>query len=448
MIRLLAAALMALCITPAFSHAADIKPIRIVTENSMTLLIQDQPSLPIVTVNVLVKAGAVLDPDAKSGLAYMAAGMLDEGTKTRSATQLAQEIEFLGAEFSAKATNDFATATLRVLKKDADRGFTLLADILRNPAFSEKEVVRLRSELQGELQGEKDDPGTVAGKAFDEIVFKGHPYRRPTNGDEKTVAKITRQDIVAFHDKFYRPNRTIVAIVGDLRESEALALVKKHFGNWEKKEATVPPFPAPEPLHKSVLKLIDKDLTQATVTLGHVGIDRRNPDFYAVSVMNYILGGGGFSSRLVNRIRDEQGLAYDVDSGFEANVMPGAFSVKLQTRNAAANQAIAAALAEIRRIRTDPVSDQELADAKAYLIGSFPLRLDTTGKLAGLLTVVELHSLGLSYFDDYPKAIAAVTKEDILRVAQKYINPGLYALVVVAKQAEAKIDANVVLGMK
>jgi zinc protease len=137
-----------------------------------------------------------------------------------------------------------------------------------------------------------------------------------------------------------------------------------------------------------------------------------------------------------------------VDSGFEANVMPGRFSVTLQTRNAAANQAIAAALVEIKRIRTEPVSDQELADAKAYLIGSFPLRLDTTGKLAGLLAVVELHGLGLSYFDDYPKAIAAVTKEDILRAAQKYINPDLYALVVVAKQAEAKIDSNAVLGMK
>jgi zinc protease len=448
MIRLLATAFIALCVMPVLSHAADIKPARVVTENGMTLLIQDQPSLPIVTVNVLVKSGAAHDPNAKIGLAYMTAGMLDEGTKTRSATQLAQEIEFLGAEFNAKAVNDFTTATLRVLKKDADHGFTLLADILMNPAFEEKEVLRLRSELLDELKGEKDDPGTVAGKAFDEIIFKGNPYRRPVNGDEKTVPKITRKDLVAFHDVYYRPNRTIVAIVGDIREAEAIELVKKHFGKWAKKDVALPPFLSPDPLLKSVLKLIDKDLTQATVVLGHVGIDRKNPDFYSVAVMNYILGGGGFSSRLVNRIRDEQGLAYDVDSGFEANVMPGRFSVTLQTRNAAANQAIAAALVEIKRIRTEPVSDQELADAKAYLIGSFPLRLDTTGKLAGLLAVVELHGLGLSYFDDYPKAIAAVTKEDILRAAQKYINPDLYALVVVAKQSEAKIDASAVLGAK
>lgn len=446
--RLLAATFTALCFMPALSHAADIKPIRIVTPNGMILLIQDQPTLPIITVNVLVKAGAVHDPDAKAGLAYMVAGMLDEGTKTRSATQIAQEIEFIGGEFSAQGKNDFATATLRVLKKDADRGFTLLADILMNPAFAEQEVMRLRSELLGELQGEKDDPGIVAGKAFDEIVFKGHPYRRPTNGDEKTVAKITRQDLVAFHDKFYRPNRTIMAIVGDIREFEALQLISKHFGKWAAKEVAIPAFPAPVPLQKSVLRLIDKDLTQATVALGHVGIDRRNPDFYAVSVMNYILGGGGFSSRLVNRIRDEQGLAYDVDSGFQANVMPGPFTVTLQTRNEAANKAIASVFQEVKRIRTEPVSDQELADAKAYLTGSFPLRLDTTGKLAGLLTVVELHGLGLSYFQDYPKAINAVTKDDVLRVAHKYLNPDLYALVVVAKQAEAKIDQEAVHGKK
>ncbi len=433
---------------PVPTPAAEIKPIRIVTSSGLTVLILDLPSLPIVNINVLVKAGAVFDPDAKAGLANLAAQLLDEGTKTRSATQIAQEIEFIGGELSTRAGEDFATATVRTLKRDVDLGFALLADILMSPAFAEKEVVRVRSHLLGELKGEKDEPSIVAQKAFDEIVFKGHPYRRPANGTEEGVARISRHDLVEFHDKFYRPNRTIMAIVGDIREFEALDLLNKHFSKWAKKDGAVPTLSPPLPMQQSSLKLIDKDLTQANVILGHVGIDRRNPDFYAVSVMNYILGGGGFSSRLVNRIRDEQGLAYDVDSGFEAKVMPGPFSVSLQTRNGAANQAIASVLHEIKRIRTEPVSDQELADAKAYLRGSFPLRLDTTGKLAGLLTVVELHGLGLSYFQDYPKAIAAVTKDDVLRVAQKYLNPDTYALVVVAKQAEAKIDPEVVLGRK
>lgn len=447
-VRLLAAMALLWTLAPVASKAVEIKPIRVVTQNGMTLLILDQPSLPIVTVNVLVKAGAVYDPDDKAGLASLAASLLDEGTKTRSATQIAQTIEFIGGELSAQGSEDFSSARLRVLKKDAALGFTLLADILMNPAFANQEFARIRSQALGGLQAEKDEPGIVADKAFDEIVFRGHPYRRPANGTEETLGKISRKDVIRFYETYYHPNRTIMAIVGDLREFEALELVNKHFGKWTGKGTALQKFSPPTPLDRPVLKLIDKDLTQANILLGHVGIDRKNPDFYAVSVMNYIFGGGGFSSRLVNRIRDEQGLAYDVDSGFEANVMPGPFTVRLQTRNKAANQAIAGVLAEMKRIRTDPVSDQELADAKSYLAGSFPLRLDTTGKLAAILTVVELHGLGLSYFQDYPNAINAVTKDDVLRVAQKYLHPEAYALVVVAKQAEAQIDSEAVLGRK
>lgn len=435
-------------VLPALSIAADIKPMRSVTPNGLTVLVLDMPSLPIVHVSVLIKAGAVLDPDSKAGLANLTAQMLDEGTKTRTSTQIAEAIEFIGGIMGSTAGADFATVTVRVLKRDVDLGFTLLADILQNPTFAEKEVARVRNQVLGEIQGQKDEPGIVAEKAFDEIVFKGHPYQRPANGTEDTVARITRKDLVSFHGSYYRPNQTIIAIVGDIREFEALELASKHFGRWVRKQASAETLPPPAPLPRPVLKLIDKDLTQANIILGHAGIDRKNPDFYAVSVMNYILGGGGFSSRLVNRIRDEQGLAYDVDSGFEANVMPGPFAVRLQTRNNAANQAITGVLAEMKRIRTEPVTDQELADAKSYLIGSFPLRLDTTGKLAALLNLIELHGLGLSYFQDYPKALAAVTKDDVLRVAGKYLQPDKYALVIVAKQSAAKIDQEAILGKK
>jgi zinc protease len=426
------------------SLAAEIKPSRTVMPNGLTVVTLDQPSLPIITVNVLMKAGAVHDPDALAGLFSMVAQMLDEGTKTRTATQIAQQIEFIGGEMTFAGTEDFTTGTLRVLKKDVDFGFTLLADVLLHPAFPEREVERVRSQILGELQGEREQPGIIADKAFEEIVFQGHPYRRPANGTEKTVSRISRKDLIEFHRAYYHPNNAILAIVGDIRDNEALELVKKYFGAWAQKNSPADHFSPPASLTHSTLKVIDKNLTQANIILGHVGIERKNPDFYAVSVMNYILGGGGFSSRLVNRIRDELGLVYDVDSGFQANVMPGPFTVRLQTRNAAAKQAIMSVVEEIKHIRTEPVSDQELADAKAYLVGSFPLRLDTTVKLAALLTLIELHNLGLSYFDDYPKAITAVTKEDVLRVAQKYLHPDAYALVVVAKEAEAKISPEIV----
>ena len=429
---------------PSQSWAAEIKPSRTVMPNGVTVLTLYQPSLPIITVNVLVKAGAVRDPDGLAGLSSMVAQMLDEGTKTRSATQIAQEIEFIGGEMAFTGGEDFTTGTLRVLKKNVDLAFTLLGDVLMHPVFPEREVERVRSQVLGELQGEKEQPGIIADKAFDSIVFQGHPYAHPVNGTEKTVSQIRRKDLMAFHHAYYRPNNTIIAIVGDIRDPEALELVRKYFGAWTKKNPPPVKFSAPASLTHPTLKVIDKDLTQANIILGHVGIERNNPDFYTVSVMNYILGGGGFSSRLVNRIRDELGLAYDVDSGFQANVMAGPFTVRLQTRNMAAKQAITSVIEEIKRIRTEAVSDQELADAKAYLVGSFPLRLDTTVKLAALLTLIELHGLGLSYFEDYPKAIMAVTKEDVLRVAQKYLHPDAYALVVVAKQAEANIGPEIV----
>lgn len=426
------------------SWAAEMKPSRTVLPNGLTVLTVDQPSLPIITVNVLVKAGAVHDPDAQAGVSSMVAQMLDEGTKSRSATQIAQQIEFIGGEMAFTGAEDFTTGTLRVLKKNVDLGFTLLADVLRHPAFPEREVERVRGQVLGELQGEKEQPGIMADKAFEAIVFQGHPYGRPGNGTEKTVSHIARKDLIAFHHAYYHPNNAIIAIVGDIREQEALELVKKYFGAWIKKNLPEVKFSAPASLTHPTLKVIDKDLSQANIILGHVGIERTNADFYTVSVMNYILGGGGFSSRLVNRIRDELGLVYDVDSGFQANVMPGPFTVRLQTRNAAAEQAITSVIKEIIRIRTETVSDQELADAKAYLVGSFPLRLDTTVKLAALLTLIELHGLGLSYFEDYPKAITVVTKEDVLRVAQKYLRPEAYVLVVVARQAEANISPKII----
>ncbi len=426
------------------SGAAEIKPSRTVMPNGLTVLTLDQPFLPMVTINILVKAGSVKDPEGLAGLSSMVAEMLDEGTKTRNATTIAQQIEFIGGELKFSGGEDFSAGTLRVLKKDIDVGFPLLADVLMNPIFPEREVERVRSEVLGELQGEGDQPSILADKAFDAIVFGKHPYGRPANGTPKTVSQIARKHLVQFHRAYYDPNNTVIAVVGDIRDARALDLIKKHFGAWAQRSSPQDKIPSPPALSQPMVKVIDKNLTQANIILGHIGIERANPDFYAVSVMNYILGGGGFSSRLVNRIRDELGLAYDVDSGFQANVMPGPFTVRLQTRNATAKQAIASVIEEVKRIRTDRVSDQELADAKAYLIGSFPLRLDTTVKLSALLTLIELHGLGLSYFEDYPKAIAAVTIDDVLRVAQKYLHPEAVAVVAIARQAEAQITPEVV----
>lgn len=419
--------------------AADIFPARLTTPNGMTVLVLEQHSLPIVEIHALVKAGSAQDPPEKAGLSNLVAGLLDEGTTTRTSRQLAEQIDFVGGSLGAHAGEDFSTASVRILQKDIELGFTLLADILQHPVFPKQEFERVRSQILGELSSDNDDPGHVAMKAFNQLVFQNHPYRWPVNGTEETLKKITLADVQNFYAKEYLPNQTILTIVGDVTVEQATELVQTHFGSWKKGSIQPRAGKKPATIDKKVVRLIEKDLTQSTIVIGHPGISRTNPDFYAVTVMNHILGAGGFSSRLMDSIRDKQGLAYGITSHYDARAMPGSFWINLQTRTEATNQAISHVLSEMKSIREAPVTDQELAEAKAFLMGSFPLRLDSTAKMAQVLSQVEFYGLGFDYFSQYTKWIDRVTKEDVQRVAKQHLDPQHYALVVVGDIAKAKI---------
>ncbi|MFZ3090126.1 MAG: pitrilysin family protein [Nitrospirota bacterium] len=418
---------------------AEEKPKRVVLKNGIVLLLQERHSIPTVVFNIKIKAGSIYEPDELAGLASLTAGLLTEGTKARTAKQISEEIDFVGGSIGTSANLDYAAASLSILKKDITLGLDLLSDILMNPAFDEKEIERERSQTLAGIINQKDDPGAIASNAFSKILYLRHPYSRPSEGLEGTLPKIKKEDIINFHRKYYRPNNTIMSVVGNITQDEAVSLIEKYFGKWEKAKVSLPKIPSPPKLTNKNVELIDKDLTQATIHLGHIGISRKNPDFYTLIVMNYMLGGGGFSSRLVEDIRDNQGLAYSVSSGFDAGLYEGPFKVVMQTKNENANKAINAILKHIEDIRTNPVKDNELNDARSYIVGSFPLRLDTNSKMAGLLSLIEFYDLGLNYFTEYPKKINAVTKEDILKAAKKYLDPKNYLLVVVAKQKEAEI---------
>ncbi|MBV6471410.1 insulinase family protein [Nitrospirales bacterium NOB] len=421
------------------AHATEIIPTRTVTANGMTVLFLEQHFLPTVEIHALIKVGSAQDPPDKAGLANLTASLLDEGTTTRTSRQMAEQIDFVGGSIGANATEDFTTASARVLKKDADLGFTLLADMLQHPAFHKQEFERVRAQILGEIVSDDDDPGNVAMKAFHQLIFHGHPYSWPTHGTEDTLNKITVADVQQFHAKEYVPNQTILVVVGDLTQEQATALVQTHFGSWKRGPSTLYGVKRPAPLDRKMVQLIEKDLTQSTIVLGHTGISRSNPDYYAVTVMNYILGAGGFSSRLMDSIRDKQGLAYGIMSQFDTRLMPGAFLINLQTRTEFTNQAITGVLTELKGIRDAAVTDQELSEAKSFTIGSFPLRVDSSAKLAKVLAQVEFYNLGLDYFTQYPKAIEKVTKDDVQRVAKQYLDPQHYALVVVGSIAKAKV---------
>ena len=404
--------------------------------NGLVWLFSEQRSLPLVTVKVLIKGGVLRDPPGKAGLANLTALLLTQGTKKRSATQIAEEVDFLGARLSASGNEDYASVGLTVLKKNLEPGLDLLKDVLFNPAFSAEEIKRKVSQLKASFQTDEDEPGIVASRAFRQRLFGKNPYAHPPKGTPEGLTAIDSKDLGAFHEKFYRPNNAIVTIAGDLSVEEAKEWVTRIFGDW--KAAPLPELKVPSPPEiKSAEKIIiDKNITQANIILGHLGVARNNPDFYALQLLNYILGGGGFSSRLLDNIRENRGLAYSVASGFEAGVEPGAFAIDLETKNPSAGEAVNLVIREVEKIRSQPVSATELEDAKSYLIGSFPAKMDSVAKRAALLAYVELYGLGLDYPWRYPSLIKNLTPADLQKAAEKYLHPERYLLVVVGKKSE------------
>jgi zinc protease len=424
---------------PMAAHAAGELGKRIVLKNGMVLLFAEKHEIPMVTVSMAIKAGGVAEPAEKPGLASLTAALMTQGTKTRSANQISREIDFIGGSLSVSGGDDYASAGLRVLKKELVKGLDLLSDVLMHPVFDQKEIDRKVKETLASIQRQKEEPDVIAGEAFTKAVFGGHPYGKTNEDVAAYLPKLTRQDVMDFHTRRYGPNDAIIAVVGDVTEKEIVPLLMEKFKNWKQAENSVQKHASPPAIGALTVKKLDKDITQANIAMGHVGISRENPDFYAVVIMNYILGGGGFSSRLMDNIRDNRGLAYDVHSTFSALKEPGPFRVWVQTKSESANEAIGEIFKEVKRIRTEPVSDKELADAKAYLTGSFPLRLDTSAKIAGMMTSMEIYNLGPDYPQRYPKLINAVTREDILRVAKKYLDPEKMVVVVLGKQEQIKL---------
>lgn len=403
--------------------------------NGLVCLFSEQSGLPLVTLRLLVKAGTLQDPPGKEGLANLTASLLLSGTKKRSATQIAQELDFLGAKLSAAGGDDFAEVSLTILKKDLAAGLDLFQDIVLHPAFAPPEMRRKVAEIQASLKSDEDEPMVVAARAFNKDLFGAFPYGHPIRGTQEGLAAVTPKDLKEFHSRYWRPNNAILCLAGDLTQDEARKWVTQVFGSWPAKEipgAKLPPIPA---LKERQVVVIDKDITQANIILGNMGISRSNPDFYALQVANYILGGGGFASRLMDNIRVNRGLAYSVSSSFDPGLEPGPYAVTLETKNRSSAEAVEQVLAEIKRIQKEPVTAAELSDAKSYLIGSFPRKMDSLSRRAWLMGYAEFYGLGLDYPWRYPDLIQNLTPADIQRVAEKYLHPDKYLLVIVGKKS-------------
>ncbi|MBW2307010.1 MAG: insulinase family protein [Deltaproteobacteria bacterium] len=407
-------------------------------KNGLTFIASEQRHLPMVYLRLLIKGGSSADPRGKEGLANLTSSLLSSGTRTHTAAEISEALDFLGASLRSECTEDFSSFSLKVLTKDLNRGISLLSEILLNPAFPEEEVVKKKTEIQAAILAKNDDPGEVAQRAFLEALFGDTPYGHPPEGKETSLPGIGRQDIVTHYRKYYRPNNAILVAAGDFDLEEFQTLLKSKLAQWASAPVPQEDYRADFPESRKII-LKDMSITQANIVLGMQGIKRSNPDYYPLSIMNYILGGGGFASRLMEEIRTRRGLAYSVNSVVDARAYPGSFQVVLQTKNESAGKAVELVLGEIQKIRRSPVSHKELEGAKRYLIGSFPLRLDSNTKLVSFLSLVEFYDLGLEYMERYPSIIRQVSAGEVLRAAGWYLDPDTYVLVVVADQKKADL---------
>jgi zinc protease len=405
---------------------------REILSNGAVLLVAERPAVPIVVLQISVPGGSVRDPADALGLANLTADSITRGTSRRSGPELDRAIEFVGGSLEAGAGRDSATLFLSVLKKDLPLGLDLLAEALLHPAFLAEEVTRRIGEIQASLRRSEQSPGTVAGRALGPMIFPVHPYGRPSAGTIESVGQLTREQVVDFYRAHYRPDGAIIVAVGDITIAEIRQALLQRLSGWTSPPGALPTIPKPTAPVTAETRTITRDLSQTTVLLGRPSIRQDDPDYFPLTVATYVLGGGS-ASRLYTRVREERGLAYSV----YATVQPGRYGsscvVSLQTRNDSVTQAVQVVRDEMARIGREPVTAAELDAAKSYLIGSFPLRLDTSGKLARFLGAVEEGGLGLDYPDRYKERIGRVTAADVRRVAARYLDPGTFDSVMVGK---------------
>jgi len=411
---------------------------RVELENGMVVYLLEDHELPLVSIQAYVGTGSVYEPADKTGLAGLAGSVLRSGgTVAVPAEELDDELEFMASDIDASIGADVGSLSMSTLKKNFDRTLELYAQVMTAPVFREDRFSQARNRLVEAIRRQNDDPKEVADRELAKAVYQGHPLGRyPT---VESVGRITRNDLVAFHGRFFHPNNVILAVSGDFDRAEIIGKLTRAFGQWRKGEVTLPAIPAPAPVTKPALLLVRKEINQTVIRMGHLGIDKDNPDLHAIYVMNAILGGNGFNSRLMSVIREKEGLAYNVDSSFQAGRrFPGTFEAETETKAGSTARAIGLMRDIITGMTREPVSDSEITLAKESIINSFIFGFTNAASVVAQKARLEYYGYPKGYLEEFRQKIGRVTKEDVLRVARKYLQPDRMILVVVGD--EKKFD--------
>jgi zinc protease len=398
--------------------------------NGLTVVLVSQNEQPSVSVRMIVRAGAAHDPKAGMGLAMLTATLLDQGAGARNAEQIADDVDYLGAILSTGAGTDLSYINTVIMKDDYAAGLAIMADVVRRPTFLPAEIERQRQQALSGLKVAAEDPESVAGMVIERLIYGFHPYGMPGSGTAESLQALTREDFVAFHERFFVPNNALVAVVGDISSADAMAGLEKYFGDW--KPGELPPFTPiapPEPTRRVIV--IDRpDSVQTEIRVGHLGIPRKHDDYEALDQAVKILGGEG-ANRLQQVLRSQRQLTYGASADLDSLKFTGAIVADTDTQTASTAEALKVVVEEFARLQRERVNEAELDAAQDYAVGHFPLTLETPDQLATQVLNQLFYELPVDDLPKFRERVLKVSPEDIQRVARWFVRPDQLSVVLV-----------------
>jgi len=418
---------------------------RVPLDNGLVVYLYEDHSLPIVDVYAVTRVGCIYEPPEKLGLGNITgSAMRTGGTINRTGEEIDELLEFMGASIETGIGRERGIARMGCMKKDTKAVLGIFAEILMHPQFRAEKIDSCKKEVLELIRRRNESSKYIVESQFRRLVYGDHPYGRPVDGEPDTVTRIEREDLVDFHRRYYAPNNTILGVSGDFDCDAMLEDLWAVFGSWSQREIVFPEIPAlaEEDVAVGGVFHYQKELTQSIIRFGHLGIRRTDKDYIPVEIMNFILGGGDFTSRLMAKLRSGEGLAYSVYSGFQSNQAGGLFIVHAETKAETTIRALGLMKAEAERIRQEFVTEDELKIAKGAYLNRFVFNFTTARDIVSQKVYMEYEQLPIDYLDIYCEKIAQVTREDILRVAKKWLHPESLRILVVgdAERFDGSLD--------
>ncbi|MBN2373795.1 insulinase family protein [bacterium] len=406
------------------------KPDRMVLPNGIVLYLMEDHEIPLIKINAIIRTGSIYESEGMTGIAEITGTVMRTGgTKTWNPEELDRKLEYMGASIGTGIGLESGSASLSVLKKDFNEAILIFAEILRYPVFDPEKVEIAKMKMTESIRRQNDEPIEIASREFKRRIYQGDPRgRMPTI---EGIVRITRNDLTEFHRAYYFPNNIIMGISGDFEKDAMIDIITRNFGDWEKGSQPIPAMPVPSRIDERALIYAEKPFPQSTILLGHLCCPKNDPDYFPMEVLNFILGSGGFNSRLMKEIRSDRGLAYSVGSFYRGAVDYGVFGAYAMTKPGTTGKVIDLILEEINRVIEEGINTDELDWARDSILNQFIFSFASTSGLVNSYISLEYNGLPDDYLETYKCNISNVSIDDVKRIAQKYLKPQRSTIVVV-----------------